>query len=689
MRNLILIAVVFTFALIACDDGGGGDPAVEICNNAADDDGDGLFDCDDPDCAGYSGCQANNCTPECEEGESQCAGGAMLQVCALVQGCNAWVDDTDCDSLSQVCQVNGTTGNAECVATCQNVCLTVGDTRCSNNIVQTCTLQGTGCLDWEDTENCTATSQSCSTVSGDAACINEITCGDGIAQTPVEECDGTDLHSETCVSLGYYGGTLSCRGTCEFNLDSCETFGRCSDGEIQDLYGEECEGVNLNGASCESLGYYGGQLFCGGDCRFDLTQCEASGRCGDGVIHMAQGEECDGSNLSSQTCLTLGYGQESGALGCMGCMFDETACVPKNTNADLSSLTVSAGTLTPAFTAGTTSYAVTVLTSVTTLTVAATKADTYASVNITPAQPMTLTLGDNPATVTVTAESGASKEYMVTVIRLSPNDLSSPNIGMLKYVPAGTFQRDSTPTNLSMVTEFRMSQHEITRAQWTAVTGWADPSDVTVSSGTGDPVQQVNWYDAIAFCNKLSLLEGLTPVYTVSGVDFTTLTYAQIPAASNATWNEATANWSANGYRLPTEAEWMWAAMGADTENPGVTNTTGYLKAFAGSTGSNAIGDYAWYSVNSTSKTHPAGTKLPNELGLYDLSGNVFELAWDWYGTYPTGTQTDYRGAASGVSRVIRGGYWGGPASYCTVAVRYGYGPFGRDDGIGFRVVRP
>ena len=166
----------------------------------------------------------------------------------------------------------------------------------------------------------------------------------------------------------------------------------------------------------------------------------------------------------------------------------------------------------------------------------------------------------------------------------------------------------------------------------------------------------------------MSLLEGLTPVYAVSSDNFSTLTYAQIPAASNTTWNAATANWAANGYRLPTEMEWMWAAMGADTAAPGVTNATGYLKAFAGSTGSNLIDNYAWYTTNSASKTHPAGTKLPNELGLYDLSGNVWEWTWDWYAAYPAGTLTDTRGPASGTNRVARGGGWNGAASVCAVA---------------------
>jgi len=322
--------------------------------------------------------------------------------------------------------------------------------------------------------------------------------------------------------------------------------------------------------------------------------------------------------------------------------------------------------------------------------VAATAADApWATVVITPGQPMALVEGANPVTLTVTAENGTQKVYSMTIQRLSSQDYLSVNVGALLHVPAGTFQRDSTATNLSVVSAFRLGKYEITRAQWTAVTGWADPSEVSSSNGTNDPVQMVSWYDAIAFCNKLSALEGLTPVYTVSGVNFGTLTYAQIPTTDNATWNAATANWAATGYRLPTENEWMWAAMGADTESPGATNTIGRLKAFAGSTGSNVIDDYAWYSDNSGAQTHPAGTKLANELGFHDLNGNVWEWVWDWYGLYPAGTVTDYRGPASGTIRMERGGHWFSIPSVCTVATRYHGAPYDRSSAVGFRVVRP
>jgi len=295
------------------------------------------------------------------------------------------------------------------------------------------------------------------------------------------------------------------------------------------------------------------------------------------------------------------------------------------------------------------------------------------------------------ATATNAADSG-----IVTAV--FPETYAAPlNLTMIS-VPTGSYQRDVTPANVSTLSAFLMSEKEITRTQFLAVMG-TDPSEVSKSSGTGDPVQQTTWYPAIDFCNKLSLAEGLTPVYTVEGVDFTTLSYGDIPVASDADWNAAVATWTNTGYRLPTEMEWIWAAMGATSDRSNGytgtgTNTTGYTKKYAGSTETGTdivnIASYVWYNANSPDTTQPVGTKLKNELNLFDMNGNVYEWCWDWYALYPADGQTDYTGPATGTGRVLIGGSIGNNPGNCTVSYREpnGINPQAVSYGYGFRVVR-
>jgi formylglycine-generating enzyme required for sulfatase activity len=265
-----------------------------------------------------------------------------------------------------------------------------------------------------------------------------------------------------------------------------------------------------------------------------------------------------------------------------------------------------------------------------------------------------------------------------------------------RYVPAGSFQRDDTAANVTTITNgYWMGETEVTQELFQAVMV-TNPSNFTSGVESGEtqnkrPVENVNWYAALAFCNKLSIVDGKEPVYsvTVSGSEvlWATLTYSAIPPSDDTDWDAATMDTTKNGYRLPTEMEWMWAAMGADTTSQ--PNTMGYLKAFAGSTGSNSIGDCVWYYVNSNYKTHEGGKKQANELGLYDMSGNVSDWCWDWYATYDSGSQADPSGASSGTYRVLRGGGWNGGAVYARSADRNNSTPSNRDNALGFRLVRP
>lgn len=226
---------------------------------------------------------------------------------------------------------------------------------------------------------------------------------------------------------------------------------------------------------------------------------------------------------------------------------------------------------------------------------------------------------------------------------------TDPVTGMeFVWVPAGSFQMgdefgdgesDELPVHTVTISQgFYLGKYEVTQAEWQLVTG-TNPSRFP-ACGSNCPVEYVTWKEVQKFITALNTQTGLT-------------------------------------YRLPTEAEWEYAAKGG----PGGGDGTKYA-------GSGVVGEVAWYRVNSGSVTHPVGQKVPNGLGLYDMSGNVWEWVQDWYGSYSTQPVTDPQGPATGTLRVNRCGGENSLTSVMRVARRIGNSPDARNYDIGFRLLR-
>ena len=241
--------------------------------------------------------------------------------------------------------------------------------------------------------------------------------------------------------------------------------------------------------------------------------------------------------------------------------------------------------------------------------------------------------------------SGCKKYIDYSAIKVETFYVNGVSFEMV-YVEGGTFDMGATteqgsdadsdeyPVHSVTLSGYYIGMYEVTQELWEAVMG----SNPSWFKGAQNPVERVSWNDCQNFIKKLNSLTGRT-------------------------------------FRLPTEAEWEYAARGG--------NQSRHYKY----SGSGNIGNVAWYYDNSGSSTHAVGTKSPNELGIYDMSGNVYEWCSDWYGGYSAGAQTNPQGPSAGSGRVLRGGSWGSLAGNCRVLFRFYYDPGDSRDFHGLRLV--
>jgi formylglycine-generating enzyme required for sulfatase activity len=307
------------------------------------------------------------------------------------------------------------------------------------------------------------------------------------------------------------------------------------------------------------------------------------------------------------------------------------------------------------------------------------------------------------------------------------NTNSTPTVpvpwGMV-LIPAGSFTMgdtfnegndDELPLHTVYVSAFYMDQYDVTYAFWQQVCGWATNHGYNFdeagsgkgggSAGADHPVQTIDWYDSVKWCNARSEMEGRTPSYYTDGTQTVVYRTGEIDLAANCV------NWGA-GYRLPTEAEWEKAARGGASGqrfpwgntiswsqanyygDPLLLDPNGYAYDLATTVDYDPA--FSWGDwTKAMPYTSPVDNFAPNEYGLYDMAGNVWQWCWDWYGDYSSDSQTDPRGPTAGqygAYRVYRGGSWKNYAFSCTAAARNRNYPGvnGVIDGyVGFRCVLP
>ena len=313
-------------------------------------------------------------------------------------------------------------------------------------------------------------------------------------------------------------------------------------------------------------------------------------------------------------------------------------------------------------------------------------------------------LANYPVKVTV----GQAVQFLGTPF--VPGDIYTTDtiVGNLRYVPAGTFTQgspsteacrqpygtDETQFSHTLTKALAVMETEVTRQMWVDLKGAQpslpdDPTNTAYGSGMTNPVQALTWYQAVLFANLLSKQQGLRQVYYQDAGFTTPINFAPEKNTIGAA-PSVYADWSANGYRLPTEGEWEYFAR-AGTTGPFSIDIPAYDSSTCTSCKAGTLAvleSVAWYCANSGQTTHPVGSKAANPWGLKDVHGNVGEWCWDLTGNYPSSGQTDFRGASAGSNRVYRDAGWQGYPRNMRSGYRTDYHSEFYNVVLGFRLLR-
>ena len=496
---------------------------------------------------------------------------------------------------------------------------------------------------------------------------NEEVCGNGVID-PGEECDGSNLASLDCVEMGYEGGNLTCGSDCILDTTDCVGGSLCGNGALDD--GEECDGDRFGGARCLDFGFDGGELTCSEICLIDTSGCEDVLSCGDGDV--GPDEQCDDGNDSSgdgcsATCeIEPGWSCDDGGSVCQEICGDDL--MVGNEGCDDGNSAAGDGC------------------SQTCQVEDGWQCDED-NVCVEICGDGMLVGGEGCDDGNSSSEDGCSDVCTVEQGWSCTGEPSFCGWGGYDWVliEAGSpFEMGSPPTEagrgsdelqheVTLTHDYAILSSEVTQGMFQTLMGY-NPSDWD-TCGPSCPVEMVSWHEAAAWCNALSQDAGLSECYSCSGTGVDT--YCQSSAVFVTPYD-------CPGFRLPTEAEWEYAAR-AGTET--ATYAGDLDPTILACEQPNPVLDpIAWFCE---AETQAVMQKAPNGWGLYDMLGNVWEWCHDPYEeVYPAGPVTDPVGAPGSGYRSFRGGAWHYVAASSRAAARDRRTPVTREYFVGFRPVK-